>query len=543
MRWTKFFVLSLVVVMALLIAACGGAAAPAQEPAAAPAAEEAAPAETEAPAEAAPAEETEAPAEEAATEEAATEEAAAEEAATEAPAAEAAATEAPTPAPLPTPMEGRVQVRWFCCLGSGDDPQQQAVQAEVVEEFNASQDRIQLVQEVIDFDVARDALSTQIASGNPPDIVGPVGWGGSNAFYGQWLDLTPLIESSGYDTTQFSEELIKFYQTDEGQVGLPFAVFPAGVFYQKAMFDEAGLNYPPAAYGEPYVWPDGTEEEWSFDVMTKIGKMLTVDVNGNSPLDITDDGSEVPNPDFDATQIVQYGYVPQYQDPFHVGAFFGAGTEVAEDGTAQIPEPWKEAWKWEYDGIFGEQPFIPTHAVRESAEFGAGNPFNGGKIAMAITHMWYTCCIGDAGESWDLAVLPTYNGVVNGRVDADTFRILKDTQHPEETFEVLTYLIGEAAPKLLQVYGGMPARAEDQEAFFAGRAEQFPFVENWDAMKAGLAYPDIPSAEGYRPSWTQVFDRYRIFRDLYRTTPGLDMDAEIATLEADLTDIFAQAGQ
>lgn len=536
MRRTLFLILS-VLVFASLIAACGGAA-PAPAAPAAPAAEEAAAPAAEAPAADASAATTET----AAVEEAAavTETAATTETAAAEPAPAAATTPSMTPAPEPTPMEGRVQVRWFCCLGSGDDPQQQELQQKVADEFNASQDKIQLIREVIDYDVARDALATQIASGNPPDIVGPVGWGGSNGFYGHWMDLAPLIEKSGYDTTQFSDELVKYFQTEEGQVGLPFAVYPAGVFFQKAMFDEAGLNYPPTAYGDKYVWPDGTEEDWSFDTLTKVAKILTVDANGNSPLMLDDSGKVVEGKDFDPNSIVQYGYIPQYQDPFHVGAFFGAGTEVQPDGTAKIPEQWKEAWKWEHDGIFGKEPFIPTTAVASSAEFGAGNPFNGGKMAMAITHMWYTCCVGDAGDSWDLAVLPSYKGTVHGRVDADTFRILKESKHPDEAFTVLSYLIGEGAPDLLEAYGGMPSRESDMAPFFKAKSEQFPWVKNWDSIKAGLAYPDIPSAEGYRPGFLEVFDRYRVFRDLYRSDPNIDMDAEIAKLESDFTEIFAR---
>ena len=46
---------------------------------------------------------------------------------------------------------------------------------------------------------ANDALATEIASGNGPDIVGPVGIGGANAFHGQWLDLGPLIAKNNYD--------------------------------------------------------------------------------------------------------------------------------------------------------------------------------------------------------------------------------------------------------------------------------------------------------------------------------------------------------
>ena len=524
MRRTLFFLLSILVVASMLVAACGGAAPAAP---AAPAEEAAA----EAPAEEAAAE---APAEEAPAEEAAAEEAPAEEAAPE-------ATVAPTPTPIAV-MEGRTQVRWFVGLGTGTDAQQQEIQHQVVEEFNASQEEIQLILEVVPYDAARDTLSTQIAAGNGPDIVGPVGVGGSNGFYGQWLDLAPLIESSGYDTTQFNEALVKFYQTEEGQVGLPFAVFPGGVYFQKEMFDEAGLNYPPTTYGEPYLWPDGTEEEWSFDALTKVAKILTVDANGDSVWVLDDAGKPVPGETFDKDNIVQYGYVPQYQHPNSVGSFWGAASLVAEDGkTAQIPENFAAAWRWWWEGIWGDEPFIPSDAVVQAPEFGAGNPFNSGKVAMGLTQMWYTCCVDAAGEAWDLAVMPTYNGVVNGRVDADTYRVWKGTKNPEAAFEVLTYLIGDGSLKLLATYGGMPSRAEDTDAFFATKSEQYPFVQNWDVMVQGLAYPDNPSAEGYMPQWNEAFARVQTFGNLLQNDGTIDFDAELATLQADLQAIFDKA--
>ncbi|MCI0556211.1 MAG: hypothetical protein L0287_35155 [Anaerolineae bacterium] len=109
-------------------------------------------------------------------------------AATEPPAAAteppAAATEPPVAATEPPATSEKVQIRWFVGLGTGTNPEQVAVQEEVVADFNASQDAIELVLEIVPFEAARDALSTQIASGAGPDIVGPVGWGGSNDFFG-----------------------------------------------------------------------------------------------------------------------------------------------------------------------------------------------------------------------------------------------------------------------------------------------------------------------------------------------------------------------
>jgi multiple sugar transport system substrate-binding protein len=412
-------------------------------------------------------------------------------------------------------------------LGTGTDPEQEETQKKVVEDFNKSQDKIELVLEVVPYDSERDTLSTQIASGQGPDIVGPVGWSGSNAFYGQWLDMAPYIKETNFDTSVFDPALVKFYQTEEGQVGLPFAVFPAAVFYQTEAFDEAGLNYPPTAYGEKYVWPDGTEEEWSWETLAKVAKKLTVDANGVAA---DEEG-------FDRDKAVQYGYAPQWQHPNHMGAFFGAGLPD-EDG--KVPEAWKDAWNFIYDGMWGEEPFIPTGPVSGSAEFGTDNNFNSGKVAMAVTHMWYTCCLGDAGQEWDLAVLPTYKGKVNGLVDADTFRIWKGTKHPKEAFEVVSYLYTTAVPALAPTYGAMPALTTEVDGFFAAKSEEYPFVKNWDAIEAGLVYPDVPSAEGYMPNWNEAWNRIDTFGNLMKNEGKLDVDAEIVKLEADLKVIFGK---
>jgi multiple sugar transport system substrate-binding protein len=127
-------------------------------------------------------------------------------------------------------MAEKVQLRWFVGLGTGTDPAQVIEQQAVVDAFNASHENIEVILEVVPYDSGRDTLATQIAAGNGPDIVGPVGIGGSNDFYGQWMDLTPLIEAANYDLSVFNPALVKFYQTEEGQVGLPWMVFPTGLY-------------------------------------------------------------------------------------------------------------------------------------------------------------------------------------------------------------------------------------------------------------------------------------------------------------------------
>jgi multiple sugar transport system substrate-binding protein len=507
------YVLSLLIIVSMVLTACGGQAA------------------TEPPA---PATEAEAPATEAPTTEAA---------ATEAPAGaptEVPATPTLTPYPVASCEAGKTCVRWFVGLGTGTDAPQIKTQEEVVADFNASQDKIQLILEIVPYNSARDTLSTQIASGAGPDIVGPVGWGGSNDFYGQWLDISPQIESSGFDTSIFDPALVKFYQTEEGQVGLPFAVFPGALYFVPALFDEAGLNYPPQVYGEKYVMPDGSEVDWNWDTVTKVAKILTVDKNGN----------DATSPDFDKTQIVQVGYVGQWQSIQSVATFYGGAAKIYEGDSkgnfkSAIPDSWKEAFQWYYDGMWGDEPFIANGPLAGSPEFLAGNVFNSGKAAMGLTQTWYTCCLGefaDAGNEFQLAIQPmgTDDGEVHGRVDADTFRIWKGTKNPEAAFEVLAYLITTGADKLLPVYGAMPAVPSKTQAFFDQKSKDYPFVtkESWDVFVQGLAYPDTPSSEQYLPNSIKANARFATFMDLITNTPDLDFDAEFQKLVDDLNSIY-----
>src|SRR5437879_7364248 len=147
--------------------------------------------------------------------------------ASSAPSAEASASVAPpSTGPATVPPGGPVQIRWFCCLGGGDDPSQQKAFQQVIGDFNASHPNIKVVMDHTAYSGARDAFATRIASGNPPDIVGPLGVGGANAFEGQWLDLSPYIQKSNIDLTGFDQGVINLYQRGgQGQLGIPFAIY------------------------------------------------------------------------------------------------------------------------------------------------------------------------------------------------------------------------------------------------------------------------------------------------------------------------------
>jgi multiple sugar transport system substrate-binding protein len=441
---------------------------------------------------------------------------------------------------MPGCEAGNTCIRWFIGLGTGTDAVQLPVEQSVVDDFNAAPeratDKIQLIMEVVPYNSALATVLTEIAAGNGPDVIGPVGWSGSNSLHGQWLDLKDYIAGIPEVTKDFDPALIASYESSEGQIGLPFAVYPSAIFYNTALFDESGLNYPPANYGEKYKMPDGSEVVWSWETLREVAQLLTVDASGKNA---TEDG-------FDKTNIAQYGFTWNFEtQPSYLGTFMANGSYVAADGkTAQLPEDWKYAWKWTYDGTWGDQPFIPNGQVSASPEFGNGNVFNSGKVAMTDTPAWYTCCVGDV-KTWDIAAMPSLNGKVNGRIDADTFRIWKGTKNPDAAFTVLKYLVTDGVQKLIignkdtpAAYGAVPARAADQGPWLDAKKVAFPQVTNWTTLTDGLAYPDSPSAESYMPNYNEAWARGTTFYSLMANTAGLDLEKEFATFLTDLQAIF-----
>ena len=387
---------------------------------------------------------------------------------------------------------------------------------------------------------AYDVLNTQIAAGNAPDIVGPMGTRGRASFPGVWLDLAPYIEATDYDLAAFEPALVDAYNiVGEGQIGLPFAVFPYYIMYNKALFDEAGAPYPPANYGDPYIDWNGEEREWTTETLRDLAMYLTVDAMGN----------DASMDEFDPENIVQFGYGTGYTDMRGELTLFGAGNFVDADGNAQIPEVWSEGAQWIHDAMWVDY-FYPNGVYRTSDVLGgaSGNWFDSGNLAMHAIHTWYmgwgTGNLDAAGVAWDLAPIPSHNGVTTAKLHSDTFAIMASTDNPEAAFEVLSYFLGENADTLLQLYGALPARLSLQEGFFDRFAEGIGAGEmdiNWDVALQSLAYPDVPNHEEGMPSFLESTDRYAETWNLIIQNADSDVAAELEVLRADLQSIFDAA--
>jgi len=442
----------------------------------------------------------------------------------------------PTPTPLPTPVltkgegcaAGSTKVVWYVGLGAGTQADQIPTEQAWVDKFNKSQSEACVILNVV-FNTGMnsyDALKAMIAAGNAPDIIGPVGKMGRASFQGAWADVSALAKDAGFDLSKYDPALLEFTKDEGVLVGIPFALFPSFIYYDKAKFDEAKLPYPPHKVGEKYQGKD-----WNLDTFTELARKLTVDKSGN----------DATNAKFDPKNVKQFGFFEQWTDARGVAAFFLGGLpyDVNNMKNAVIPDAWKQAWKWYYDGVW-KNNFMPNSDYQGSDLLAKGNVGSSGNVAMWWSHTWYTCCFDLAKTKWDIAVVPVINGKTTAKLHGDTFAIMKASKNQKVAFKVLSKMIVDK--DLYVLYGGMPAMVADRPDFFAAFDKKAaPNKVDWTVAEQMVNYPDLPNHESWLPNMVKANDLFTAFRTKMDQTPGLDMDKEIEKLRTDLDAVFKAA--
>ncbi|MHB8627618.1 MAG: extracellular solute-binding protein [Aggregatilineales bacterium] len=439
-------------------------------------------------------------------------------------------TPAPTPTIPPTVISsgegcapGATKVTWFVGLGGGTNATDIPKEKAWTDKYNKSQTFACVILQVVHNPEARDVLKAMIAGGTPPDIVGPVGKIGRELYRGSWADITPLAKAANFDLSKYDPILLDFVKDEGVQVGLPFALFPGVLYYNKALFDEAKLPYPPHKVGEQYMGKD-----WTIDTLSALAKKLTVDKAGN---DATQTG-------FDPNSITQFGMWMGYHGMRRITAMFGGAVPYDSNNNAVIPDSWRAFYNWYYDAMWTSH-FQPTSSYANSDLFGKGNPFGSGNVAMTWTLTWYTCCFDMKKLNWDIAVVPSYNGKITAGMDGDTFAIPKGSKNQDVAFKVLSQMVVDK--ELPIIYGGIPGNTADRASYFASLNDlTAPNKIDWNVALEMLKYPNIPHHESWMPNLLKAETLLDAWVTMLDQTPGLDVNKELDKLQVQLDAIFKQ---
>ena len=253
-------------------------------------------------------------------------------------------------------------------------------------------------------------IQTMIAGGAPPDVM--YVWPTVMPTFlrkGIYLPLDEYMDEDGIDRSAWLESVLQFYTSDGQVYGLPRSWHPYVLFYNKDMFDQAGVAYP--------------DETWTYDDLIKYGMKLTGDVDGDGNVD-------------------QYAIA---NVPSTIFIWGHGGDTHDERGKCLLETPEAiRGLEFYRDLIWKYKIMPPPQQLSESLN--AQEMFKTGRLAMFALGIW---CVPDFREitefEWDIAPMPAGPvGKVTQLVTAG-WGVYSGSKHPREAWELVKYLSGAEA--------------------------------------------------------------------------------------------------
>jgi len=302
------------------------------------------------------------------------------------------------------------------------DPAELDVWNKIVADFQAANPGTTVSVEVSDWDSYWTKLKTLLAANTPPDVFAI-----DAPYYldyqskGTLLSLQKYIDADPTVLDGIYPQTLTAYQTPSGYYGIPRDFQTIVLFYNKDMFDAAGVPYPTDAM----TWED----------LRATAKTLTRDLNRDG---ITE----------------QYGYTFDMWDmePGWSEALWSYGGDIinADHTETLIGSPQaRTAWQLLYDMTFVDKS-VPD--ANTSGQYG-GDLFLAGMAAMMPMGHWAVPSYAEAGFKWDVAPMPSGPAGRVTSVNSAGFVIASGSKHPDQSWQFLKYVLSSPAQTRLAELG------------------------------------------------------------------------------------------
>lgn len=333
----------------------------------------------------------------------------------EEPAASEPADGAAEPAPAEEEKSDEVVTIKFSGWGA---PNEKKLYEELIKNFEAQNPNIKVQYIHIPADYA-GKMNTMLAGGNGPDVF-YVGDGDFSrwAKLGLIMNLQPQIDATGFDISDMWETAVNRYRWDGNKSGtgdlyaLPMDVAGTVLYYNKELFDKAGVPYP------------STENPMTFDQLLETAKALTKDDNGDGKVD-------------------QYGMGPAWWE----GYVWGNGGKILSDDRKEFvlnEEKAVEALQFMADlrNVHGVSP--DSRALQAMND---GQMFETGRLAMMTQGRWMVPVYRNLKFDWDVAPVPA-NGAWSGWSASTGYAVYSKTKHADAAFKLAAYMAGQEANQI-----------------------------------------------------------------------------------------------
>ncbi len=328
-----------------------------------------------------------------------------------------------------------------------------------------------------------EKVLTQFAGGSAPDVLFiEVNNFKEFAQKGVLEDLTPYLEKeTSFKISDFYEKIVDRFTVDGKLYVLPRDIAPiCTIYYNKKMFDNAGLKYP--------------KDSWTWDDFLKTAKRLTLK---------------------DANKMTtQYGYVDDW--PIWEQFVFSNGGGMVDN--VKNPKKCIMDKKAVYEAIQFRSDLINKWGVTPSPSqmtamggMGTADMFVSERVAMFFSGIWKTPLFRAQIKNfdWDVVTFPvSKTGEKAYLTGGSGYAVVNKSKQKEAAWKLVTYLAGAEGQKMLAETGlAQPAmkKIAESKAFLDGKAPKhkdllltavkyvkfMPLMPEWEEINVSMIAPAL----------------------------------------------------
>lgn len=365
--------------------------------------------------------------------------------------------------------DGKTKIRFASWDNAEDVDKQQAL----VDQFNSSQDKIEVSLEAYgtDYDTK---ISAGMGSGDTPDVVYMWDY---PTYYEGLEPLDPYIEKEGADYKDNFYETLWPYNSKDGAVyGIPVGFTTHALFYNKDMFSQAGVAEP--------------TKDWTWDDVEVASKTIAEKIPGAK------------------------GFSFQMKpDPYDSEMYLWSNGTSFTDADGNIEGNLNSQKAVEALSVFQDME-KEGHAI--ATEKNGMDEFRSGKTAMFIYGAWAVSTLETDGVNFGVVDIPAFAGAGRDSVSilsSSGVSISKDSKKKDAAWEFVKFWTGEEMnkarigyelPALKSVVESEKILENPFNAPFYSMLEQSGgmtpasfIVDNWSGLKEIL---DLTFERVYNPS-------------------------------------------
>ncbi|PAE41316.1 ABC transporter substrate-binding protein [Bacillus sp. 7884-1] len=355
--------------------------------------------------------------------------------------------------------DGKVEITY----GFWDKKQVPAIE-EIIKLFNEKNPNINVKIELTPYGQYFQKLETAATGGALPDVMWMNGAHVEQYAEGKViLPLSDLAKEDNYSLDNYPESLIELYTVDGKLYGIPKDFDTTGLWYNKKIFDEAGVPYP--------------DDTWDWNQLKEAAKKLTNKDKG----------------------IWGYAAVMGNQGGYYDFIWQNGGYIISDDRKSVGFEQPEAIEALEYNISFIKEGLSPTQA--QMTETAASELFTSGKVAMMFDGPWM---VPDYKKNPDLDVAVVPKGkqravAIHGLSNV----IAANTEHKDAAWEFVQFLGSKEAAEVFAKTGTViPAFNGTQDAW----VQAVPTL-NLQAYIDGVEYSvPLPSVKSTGEIWQYETD-------------------------------------